>query len=315
MSGQQIGSVGPELGLADAIGSVSGADVGRVRSSGHRHGLATVRASLRFRRTQIGIAVVGVLLAVAVVGPLVAPHAPTQFVGAPNSAPSGSAIFGTDALGRDVLSRFLHGGWTVVWMSGAATLVGVVLGAVVGLVAAYAGGWLDGVLMRVTDVLLAFPAIVFALLVVAIFGPSVWLIVICVALTHAPRVTRVLRGAGQEVVAREFVLAAEAVGERRWRILLNEVLPNVASPLLVETGLRVTYSIALVAALSFLGFGLQPPASDWGLMVNENRLAIGAQPWSVLVPVIAIGLLTVGTNLVTDGVARAVVGIDRQAEG
>ena len=130
------------------------------------------------------------------------------------------------------------------------------------------------------------------------------------AVTHAPRVARVMRGAAQEVVERDFVKAAEAVGEKRSRIVLGELLPNVTSPLLVELGLRMTYSIGLIAAIGFLGFGVQPPTADWGLMIFENRLSITVQPWSVLLPVLAIGLLTVGANLVTDGIARAAIGID-----
>jgi peptide/nickel transport system permease protein len=113
------------------------------------------------------------------------------------------------------------------------------------------------------------------------------------------------------VVERDFVQAAEAVGEPRRRIIFGELLPNVTSPLLVECGLRLTYSIGLIAAISFLGFGLQPPSSDWGLMINENRLSVTVQPWGVLLPVLAIALLTIGTNLVTDGIARAAIGIDR----
>jgi peptide/nickel transport system permease protein len=165
--------------------------------------------------------------------------------------------------------------------------------------------------MRGNDVLLSFPAIIFVLLAVSAVGPKLWLIVLTVGFTHAPRVARVMRGAGQEVVERDFIKAAEVVGEKRWRIVTGELLPNVTSPLLVEIGLRMTYSINLVAAVSFLGFGLQPPTADWGLMINENRLALGIQPWSVFLPVLAIGLLTVGTNLVTDGVARAAIGLDR----
>jgi peptide/nickel transport system permease protein len=160
-------------------------------------------------------------------------------------------------------------------------------------------------------VILAFPQIVFVLLAVSAIGPKLWLIVLTVGLTHAPRVARVMRGAGQEVVERDFIKAAEVVGEPRWRIVFGELLPNVTSPLLVEIGLRLTYSIGLVAALSFLGFGLQPPTADWGLMINENRLSITVQAWSVLLPVLAIGLLTVGTNLVTDGIARAAIRLDR----
>jgi peptide/nickel transport system permease protein len=247
-----------------------------------------------------------------VFGPLVAPHSPTEFIAVPNSGPSGDAIFGADALGRDVFSRFLHGGLSVLWMAAAATLLGVVSGVIVGLVAAYSRGWLDDVLMRGSDVVLAFPQIILALLAVSAIGPKLWLIVLVVAITHTPRVARVIRGAALEVVERDFVKAAEAVGEKRSRIVFGEVLPNVTSPLLVELGLRMTFSIGLVAAVSFLGFGLQPPAADWGLMINENRLSITVQPWSVLLPVLAIGFLTVGTNLVTDGVARAAIGIDRK---
>jgi peptide/nickel transport system permease protein len=275
---------------------------------------AVLRDALRLGRTRFGLAIVTVLVLVALAGPLVAPYSPTEFVGIPNSPPSGDAIFGTDALGRDVFSRFLYGGRTVLWLSAAATLLGVTLGVVVGLVAAYARNWLDDVLMRGNDVLLAFPQIIFVLLAVSALGPKLWLIVLTVGLTHAPRVARVIRGAALEIVERDFVKSAEVVGEARWRVVFAEVLPNVTSPLLVEVGLRMTYSIGLIAGISFLGFGLQPPDADWGLMINENRLSITVQPWAVLLPVVAIGLLTVGTNLITDGVSRALAGIDRRSD-
>jgi peptide/nickel transport system permease protein len=270
-----------------------------------------LRRSLRLGRTRIGVGIVGVLIVIAVFGPLVAPHSPTEFVAAPNSGPSADALFGADALGRDVFSRWLHGGLSVLWLSAAATAVGIVVGVVVGLVAAYSRNWLDDVLMRGNDVLLSFPQIIFVLLAVSAIGPKLWLIVLTVGFTHAPRVARVMRGAGQEVVERDFIKAAEVVGEKRWRIVAGELLPNVTSPLLVEIGLRMTYSIALIAAVNFLGQGLQPPSADWGLMINENRLSISVQPWAVFLPVLAIGLLTVGTNLITDGVARAAIGLDR----
>jgi peptide/nickel transport system permease protein len=276
--------------------------------------LGILRNALRLGRTRIGVAIVALLVAVAVFGPLVAPHSPTEFVAIPNSGPSGDALFGADALGRDVLSRFLHGGLTVLWLAAAATVLGVVLGVVVGLIAAYARNWLDDVLMRGNDVVLAFPQIIFVLLAVSAIGPKLWLIVLTVGLTHAPRVARVMRGAAQEVVERDFIKAAEAVGEKRSRIVFGELLPNVTSPLLVELGLRMTYSIGLVAAISFLGFGLQPPTADWGLMINENRLSITVQPWAVVLPVLAIGLLTIGTNLITDGIARAAIGIDGRSD-
>jgi peptide/nickel transport system permease protein len=307
MSTDQTVDTAVDLGLEAAI---EGSAPTHEELRGHQW-LWILRRAVGITRTKIGLAIVGLMVAIALIGPLVSPHSPTEFVAVPNSGPSSNALFGADALGRDVFSRWLHGGLTVLWMSAAATIVGIVLGTGVGLLAAYSRNWLDGVLMRGNDVLLSFPAIIFVLLAVATLGPKLWLIVLCVGLTHAPRVARVMRGAGQEVVERDFIKAAEVVGEKRWRIVTGELLPNVTSPLLVEIGLRMTYSIAIVAGLSFLGRGLQPPAADWGLMINENRLAISVQPWSVFLPVLAIGLLTVGTNLVTDGVARAAIGLDR----
>jgi peptide/nickel transport system permease protein len=307
MSTDQTVDTAVDLGLEAAI---EGSAPTHEELRGHQW-LWILRRAASLTRTRIGLAIVALMVAIAVFGPLVSPHSPTEFVAVPNSGPSGDAIFGADALGRDVFSRWLHGGLTVLWLSGAATLVGIVLGTGVGLVAAYSRNWLDDVLMRGNDVLLSFPAIIFVLLAVSAVGPKLWLIVLTVGFTHAPRVARVMRGAGQEVVERDFIKAAEVVGEKRWRIVTGELLPNVTSPLLVEIGLRMTYSINLVAAVSFLGFGLQPPTADWGLMINENRLALGIQPWSVFLPVLAIGLLTVGTNLVTDGVARAAIGLDR----
>jgi peptide/nickel transport system permease protein len=296
-----------DLGLEGAVeGPLPGAAVLQ-----RRPWLGILRNALRLTRTRIGLAIVAVIVAIAVVGPLIAPHSPTEFVAIPNSGPSSKALFGADALGRDVWSRFLHGGLTVLWLSVAATVLGVVVGVCVGLIAAYSRNWLDDLLMRGNDVVLAFPQIVLVLLAVSAIGPKLWLIVLAVGITHAPRVARVIRGAAQEVVERDFVKAAEAVGETRTRIVFGEVLPNVTTPLLVELGLRMTYSIGLVAAISFLGFGLQPPTADWGLMINENRLSITVQAWAVLLPILAIGLLTVGTNLVTDGIARAAIGIDR----
>ena len=307
MSSEQTVDTAVDIGLE---GAIEGPVPATEKLRGHQW-LWILRSAARLTRTRIGMVIVGLMLAVALFGPLVAPHSPTEFVAAPNTGPTAKALFGADALGRDVFSRWLHGGLTVIWLSAAATLVGIVVGTMVGLVAAYSRNWLDDVLMRGNDVLLSFPQIIFVLLAVSAIGPKLWLIVLTIGFTHAPRVARVMRGAGQEVVERDFIKSAEVVGEKRWRIVFGELLPNVTSPLLVELGLRMTYSIGLVAGVSFLGFGLQPPTADWGLMINENRLSITVQPWAVFLPVLAIGLLTVGTNLVTDGVARAAIGLDR----
>jgi len=273
---------------------------------GQRRWAALLRATMRQWRSRIGLMTV-----VALAGPLIAPHAPTQFVTAPNSPPSSQALFGGDVLGRDVWSRFLYGGRSVLGMAVAATIIGVGLGLVVGLTAAYLKGAVDEILMRIADVFMAFPQIVLALLLVAAFGPSVPLIILIVGISHAPRVARVMRGAGLQVVERDFIKSAEAVGEPRRRIIFGELLPNVTSPLLVEVGLRLTYSIGLIAALNFIGDGIQPPTADWGVMINENRLAVAFQPWGVVLPVAAIALLTIGTNLLTDGFARAMLGVER----
>lgn len=264
-----------------------------------------LRSALRLPVTRVGLSIVTVLVLLAILGPWAAPHSPTEFVGRPFAGPSSTAWFGTDVLGRDVLSRFLHGGRSVIGMSVSSTLLGVSAGTLVGLIAAYSGGVLDSLVMRTSDVLLAFPQIVLVLLLVAGAGSSWWIVVLAVALTVMPRTARVMRGAALEITEREFIRAAEAIGESRRRILLGQLLPNITGPLMVELGLRLTYAVALVAGLSFLGLGLQPPQPDWGLMINENRIAIVTQPWAVLLPVAAIGLLTVGTNLTTDGIARA----------
>jgi peptide/nickel transport system permease protein len=271
-----------------------------------------LRRAWRLKRTKVGVVLVLVLLAIALFGPVVAPYGPGEFAGTPYEPPSAHARLGTDALGRDVLSRFLWGGRSILGLSAAATALGLALGVSIGLLAAYSRGKLDDVLMRLMDVILAFPSIVLALVAVATVGPKLWLLVLVVGLTTMPRVARVMRGASLEIVERDYVYAAEAMGEPRRRILSGEILPNVTSPLMVEASLRLTYAIGLIAGLSFLGFGRQPPAVDWGLMINENRLGLTIQPWGVVMPVIAIIVLTIGTSLISDGVARASAGIDRR---
>jgi peptide/nickel transport system permease protein len=276
-----------------------------------RQWLTLLKSTLRQTRGQIGLTFVIVIVGVALLGPLFAPHNPDAFIAFPNQAPGGHLLFGADALGRDVWSRFLHGGWTVLYMSLSATLIGVGIGLIVGLSAAYLGGAADEILMRIADVFMAFPQIVLALLLVTAFGPKIYLIILTVGISHAPRVARVIRGAAQQVVERDFIKAAEAVGEPRRRVIFGELLPNVTSPLMVEFGLRWTYSIGLIAGINFLGLGLQPPQADWGLMINDNRLSLTVQPWGVLLPIIGIAMLTIGANLLTDAFARSAIGIDR----
>jgi peptide/nickel transport system permease protein len=280
--------------------------------------LLLLAATWRQMRTKLGVVLVVALVGAALIGPFFAPYSPDESVKVgeefafPLEPPSDSAPLGTDALGRDVLSRFLWGGRSVFGLAVLATVLGAVLGITVGLLSAYSRGFLDDLLMRAQDVVLAFPQLVFALVLVATVGPEIWLLVLAVGITTMPRIARVTRGAAAEVVERDFVRAAESIGLPQRKILFGEILPNITSPLVVEVTLRLTFNIAVIASLSFLGFGLQPPAADWGLMINENRQGLLAgQPWGVVFPVAAIGLLTIGTSLIGDGFSRAAIGIER----
>jgi peptide/nickel transport system permease protein len=276
-----------------------------------RRPTGVILGALGLGRTQVGLGLVLIIAGIAIFGPLVAPHGPADFIGLPNTGPTGAARFGTDHLGQDVWSRFLDGGREILLLATGATLLGLVLGTTLGLLAAYSRGLLDDVLMRGMDVILAFPSIMLALVAIATLGPSGWLIVLAVGLTNMPRVARVTRAAAQPLVERDFVAAAEAIGVPRWRILFGEILPNVLSPLMVEASLRLTYSIGLIAGLAFLGFTPNPNGADWGLMIQENQIALVVQPWGVVLPIIAVAFLTMGTGMVGDGIARAAAGIDR----
>ncbi len=270
-----------------------------------------VRTALRLWRTRIGLALVLLLVGVAVIGPWVAPYGAAEFVGTANLRHVDGAWLGTDYFGQDVWSRFLHGGRSILFLASVATFIGFFFGAAVGLVAAYNRGRIDDALMRLMDIVLAFPQLLLALVALTTVGPQSWLIIAIVGFTTIPRIARITRGATVPVVERDFVAAAEALGESRFRIITRELLPNVTGPLLVEANLRLTYSIGIIAGLGFLGFATERNAADWGLMVQENRVALSVQPWGTVLPAIAIALLTIGTGLIADGLSRTVAGIDR----
>jgi peptide/nickel transport system permease protein len=247
---------------------------------------------------------VAIALGIALVGPFFAPYPPDAILGAAFAPPSSQHLLGLDFVGRDALSRFLWGGRTAIFVALIGTVAGVMVGIVIGIVSAYTRGWFDEVFGRLTDLTLAFPALIFALLLLAAFGSSVPLVVIALAVTTTPGVTRIARAASLEIVDLPYVEAARARGESFRHIIGREILPNIRRPLLVDFGLRLTASILLVAALSFLGLGLKPPAADWGLMIGENRIALTVQPWPVIVPILAIAFITIGINLVLDGYRR-----------
>jgi len=280
----------------------------------HPQWVQLLGAAIRTRRGAIGFSVAGSVVLLAVIGPFVAPYSPDQTVTFPFAAPSSQYLLGSDQLGRDVLSRVLAGGWELLLMALAATAFGVLIGAAAGISAAYLRGRVDGLIMRTVDVLLAFPQLVFALLLVSIIGPKIWLIIVAVGFTHAPAVARVIRSAALETTERDYVKSVELQGVRPAKVMSSEILPNLVSPLMVESGLRFTYSIVLMAGLSFLGFGLPPPAPNWGYMIQENRIGLSLNVWAVAVPAILIALLTIGINTFTDAVARVAIGVESRPE-
>ncbi len=273
----------------------------------------SLRGSLRYGRMRAGLVISAFIVLLAIFGPFFAPHSPTALVGIPFSPPSSHALLGTDYVGEDVFSRVLWGGRYVVWMAFLAGTIGVVLGTALGVFAGYSRRAADEVIMRSLDVLLAIPAVVFVLLFVSMLGSSPVLISVLVGIAWTPSVARTIRAATLEISQREFIEAAEVLGTPRRKILFNDILPNLMSLVLVEFGLRCAWSVGMVAAISFLGFGISPPRADWGLMINENSIGLAQQPWAVVAPVVCIGLFSIGISLIADGLSRAIAGIDRTA--
>lgn len=247
-----------------------------------------------------GVSLLVFALGIAILGPLLAPHGLATPIGPPGSPPSGSALLGTDYLGRDVLSRVLHGGLSVIWIASAATLLSYTAGIPIGLVAGYRRSLIDPLLMRGVDVLLAFPGLLILLLLVAALGPHVSVLIVGVAVVQLPPIARIVRTATLEVSTRGYVEAAQARGESTAAILRREILPNAAPVVLADVGIRFGYSIILIASVNYLGLGLAPPAADWGLMIAENQEYIALNVWAVLAPAIMLAMLTICVNLLAD---------------
>jgi peptide/nickel transport system permease protein len=268
-----------------------------------------LRAVLRTGEGRIGIGLGVFMIGLIVIGALFGPTTDYN-AAAPGSGSSAAHWFGTDALGRDVLSRFLHGGTTVLLIPLVAVTLSLIIGGSLGLFGAYWGGWPDVVISKVFDVILTLPPLLIVLVIIGGLGASDTVLIITVALVYAPGMGRVVRGTAQSVIVNPYVLSAQARGERDFSIIFREVLPNVSGPTLAEFGLRLTYGILFVATLSFLGLGVQPPASDWGLMVAENRGLITVAPWGTLLPALGITALAVALNLSADALSRVLAGDD-----
>jgi len=272
--------------------------------------------ALSTTRGKVGLALTLLITAVAFGGPFIpGVPSPTAFVSAPFAPPSAaSGLLGGDVLGRSVLSRVLNGGWQLLILAVLATLLGVTVGALAGVTAAYRQGVAEGAIMRLVDVVLAVPQLVLILLFVSIIGPRLWLVVLTVALVQAPQVTRVIYASAQDICERDFVKAVAVWGVPPRTVIRRQVLPSLVTTLAVEVGLRLSVSIVLISGLNFLGFGVQPPDPSWGVMVNENRLGLASNVWGVVAPAAILGLLAIGTNVFADALARANLGENRGEE-
>lgn len=246
------------------------------------------------------MALLVVVLVIALFGPFFTSNDPAAIVGAPGTGPGAGHALGLDYLGRDVLTRVLWGGRSVIWLSLAATALCFAIGLAIGLTAGYAGGIIDPVLMRTVDVVLCFPPLLFFLLVATSVGTSELTLIVGVAIVLSPGMARIVYSATKETATRGYVEAAVMRGESTPSILRREILPNILPPVIANLGLLVTFSILLIAAVNFLGIGIQPPAANWALMISENRPIVSINVWATLAPAAMLAALTIGVNLVGD---------------
>ena len=248
-----------------------------------------------------GVLLIGFVL-IGIFAPIVAPHDPEEmYYEHLKEGPSTSFFFGTDRFGRDVLSRVIVGTRTTLFMASASTLLAVVLGVITGATSAFFGGWIVNIMMRVNDIFMSFPTLIFAMLVIGVLGPSMINGVIAIGVIYAPRVTRVIRAASLNIVQLEYIDAAKVGGESSWYIIFREMLPNLWPTVIVEGSIRLGYAILLTASLGYIGLGPPPPTPDWGLMAYSERGYMFETPWPVFAPCIAIVIAVVGVNLFGEG--------------
>jgi peptide/nickel transport system permease protein len=245
------------------------------------------------------------MLVLIAAGPLLAPYSPTEIHLAPaNQSPTWQHVLGTDHLGRDVLSRFLWGGRSIIAIPVIAVVIAYASAGLISLVAAYRGGWLDLIVARLFEFLMSLPALLKILMLVAAFGPTTLVLIMAIAITNMPGASRIVRGAVLSQAGADYVQAAQARGESTLSVVIVEILPNILGPVAADFTLRITWGIISLSTLSFLGLGVQPPHSDWGLMIQEGRSSLQQAPLVAIVPAIAIACLSVGFNLGADAIVR-----------
>jgi len=249
----------------------------------------------------VGMIVLLSFLLLALFGPWIAPFgANEQIYEDARQPPSSKHWFGTDYLGRDIYSRVVLGARDVLALAGLGTSIAVLFGTTLGLITGYVGGWVDEVIMRFFDSIMALPALLLALVLLGALGPSRNSVLIVIGVVYTPIVTRVIRSAALSIKSKSFVEAARIQGEPLTFLLFREILPSALPTLAVEASLRFSYAIFLVASLGFLGVGVQPPSPDWGLMVKEGRANVTQTPWALYFPAGAIALVVISVNMVAD---------------
>jgi len=249
---------------------------------------------------RIGLAMVLINVIAAVFAPLIAPYGETEIVGDVWMPSSSENYLGTDHLGRDLFTRLVYGARNTIVIAFVTTMLSFFIGSILGFFAATLGGWTELSLSRIIDILMAFPTLIFALIALSVVGTSVSALIVVIAVLDSTRVYRLSRAVAMDIAVMEFVEAARLRGERIWWIMRKEILPNAMPPLVAEFGLRFCFVFLFIAALSFLGLGIQPPTADWGGMVRENAGAITFGILTPLWPAGAIAFLTVGVNLIVD---------------
>ena len=293
-----------------ALGEVGGFQQRRTRWARIRLDLAKSPMTAKF-----GLLVILIYVVVALFAPFIAPYGEAEVFPIPYAPWSSEFVFGTDQIGRDIFSRLIYGARNTVGIAVATTALAFIIGGVLGLAAAIARGWLDQLLSRTVDVLMAIPSLIFALVLLSIFGSTVTNLIIIIAVLDSTRVFRLTRAVSINVVVMDYVEAARLRGEGLIWIMRREILPNIMPPLIAEFGLRFCFVFLTIAALSFLGVGIQPPTADWGSMVRENASLIQFAQYDLkagltpLLPAAAIAILTVAVNFVVDWFLHKTSGI------
>lgn len=288
------------------IGYSAVAEVNKMRERRSQWQIVKLELSKAPYSAWFGIIVILAYFFVALFAPLLAPHGEAEIFTSSFAPWGGEHVFGTDQIGRDIFSRLIYGARNTIGIALATTLVSFAIGGSLGLVAAISGGWTDQILSRLVDVLMAIPGLIFALMLLTIFGSSILSLILIIAVLDSTRVFRLTRSVAISVVVMDYVEAAKLRGEKLAWIMRREILPNIMPPLIAEFGLRFSFVFLTIAALSFLGLGIQPPTADWGSMVRDNASMIQFAKYDLtaaltpMLPAGAIALLTVAVNFVVD---------------